>query len=645
MTLGGLALGVGMLIDNTIVMLENITRHQRDNPDPQAAATEAAGEVNSAIVASTTTNLAAVLPFLFISGLTGLLFRELIFTISAAIVGSLVVALTLVPSLAARRAANTQGRMRVVIDRTMERVQNAYVRLLAKVLAARLLVVVIMVAGLVAIVFGVFWSAKREYLPALDDGRVNASITMDPGISVEEMDRVVKRLERLALAQGNVESLYTLVGGRIFGRTQRETPNESTVAIQLVPLTERALSSQAWIKRFSSALQKEQLAGLRVRARVAGIRGLRVGRSDDDISVRIQGPDLEVLARLGEQVLQRLRGTPGLRNLQHSSEQRWHELAVEIDRQRSAELGLDVDRVGRAVKIALEGLVVSDYLDGDRSYDIRVRLPQQEFDNPQALESILLFGPRRERPAVYLRDVAKVTLVSTPAEIRRENQRRIVEVTGSLAGDLSLGEVSALVKQRLHGLQLPTGYIMYSGGTDVVLAQGSELAWILASLALFLVYVVMAVQYESLRNPTVIMLSVPFTMIGVGLGLLLIGLPVSMPVWLGVIMLIGIVVNNAIVLVEYVEILRERGMAMHEAILEAGRLRLRPILMTSLTTVVGMLPLALGLGEGAEMLQPLAVTIVFGLSFSMLVSLVLVPVLYELLHRRATPVGAPARVS
>jgi CzcA family heavy metal efflux pump len=645
MTLGGLALGVGMLIDNTIVMLENITRHQRDNPDPQAAATEAASEVNSAIVASTTTNLAAVLPFLFISGLTGLLFRELIFTISAAIVASLVVALTLVPTLAARRAENAQGRMRVIIDRTMERLQNAYVRLLAKVLAARLLVVAIMVAGLVAIVFGVFWSAKREYLPALDDGRINASITMDPGISVEEMDRVVKRLEQLAWAQGNVESLYTLVGGRIFGRTQRETPNESTVAIQLVPLTERKLSSQAWIKRFSGALQKEQLAGVRVRARVVGIRGLRVGRSDDDISVRIQGPDLDVLTRLGEQVLQRLRGTPGLRNLQHSGEQRWHELAVEIDRQRSAELGLDVDRVGRAVKIALEGLVVSDYLDGDRSYDIRVRLPQQEFDNPQALEAILLFAPQRDRPAVYLRDVAKVTLVSTPAEIRRENQRRIVEVTGSLAGDLSLGEVSALVKQRLHGMQLPTGYIMYSGGTDVVLAQGSELAWILAGLALFLVYVVMAVQYESLRNPTVIMLSVPFTMIGVGLGLLLIRLPTSMPVWLGVIMLIGIVVNNAIVLVEYVEILRERGMAMHDAILEAGRLRLRPILMTSLTTVVGMLPLALGLGEGAEMLQPLAVTIVFGLSFSMMVSLVLVPVLYVLLHRRATAVGAPARVS
>ena len=416
-------------------------------------------------------------------------------------------------------------------------------------------------------------------------------------------------------------------------------------SIQLVPLTERKLSSQAWIKRFNDALQKEQLAGVRVRPRVTGIRGLHIGRSDDDISVRIQGPDLDVLARLGDQVLKRLRGTPGLRNLQHSGEQRWHELAVEIDRQRSSELGLDVDRVGRAVKIALEGLVVSDYLDGDRSYDIRVRLPRQEFDNPQALESILLFGPQRDRPAVYLRDVAKVTLISTPAEIRRENQRRIVEVTGSLAGNLSLGEVSALVKQRLHGMKLPAGYIMYSGGTDVVLAQASELAWILAGLALFLVYVVMAVQYESLRNPTVIMLSVPFTMIGVGLGLFLIGLPTSMPMWLGVIMLIGIVVNNAIVLVEYIEILRERGMAMHEAILEAGRLRLRPILMTSLTTVVGMMPLALGLGEGAEMLQPLAVTIVFGLSFSMLVSLVLVPVLYVLLHRRATAVGAPARVS
>lgn len=641
MTLGGLALGVGMLIDNTIVMLENISRHQRETADPREAATQAAAEVNSPIVASTTTNLAAVLPFLFISGLTGLLFRELIFTISAAIVASLVVAVTLVPSLAARRAPSAKGRVRTLVDGTMQRLQSAYARLLERVLDAGVLVVAVMLAGLLAVGVFFFWSGKQEYLPALDDGRITAGVTMDPGVSVDEMDRIVKRLEEMAWAQGSVDGVYTLVGGRVFGRTERETPNESTLAIQLVPLTQRPLSSQAWVKRYGAAIQREQLAGVRVRSRVAGIRGIRVSRSDDDVSLRIQGPDLDMLARLGDQVVERLRGTPGLRNLQHSGEQRWHELAVEIDRQRSAQLGLDVERVGRAVQIALEGLIVSDYLDGDRSYDIRVRLPQQEFEDPEALEAILLFGPERGRPAVYLRDVAKVELVAQPAEIRRDNQRRVIEVTASLAGELSLGEVSTLVKERLRAFKLPTGYVMYSAGTDVVLAQGRHLAWILAGLALFLVYVVMAVQYESLRNPTVIMLSVPFALIGVGLGLLATGLSISMPVWLGVIMLIGIVVNNAIVLVEYVEIVRERGAGLHEAIIEAGRLRLRPILMTTLTTVVGMLPLALALGEGAEMLQPLAVTIVSGLSFSMLVSLLLVPVVYAFFHRRTVGVATP----
>lgn len=641
MTLGGLALGVGMLVDNTIVMLENISRHQRQNPAAPEAAIEAAAEVNSPIVASTTTNLAAVLPFLFISGLTGLLFRELIFTISAATVASLIVAVTLVPSLAARRAPSGKGRMRAAIDGMMQRLQGAYAWLLGKVLAGGAVVVTVMLAGLLAVAAFVFWSGQQEYLPTLDDGRITASVTMDPGVSLDEMDRTVKRLEQMAWTQGNVESIFTLVGGRVFGRTQRETPNESLLTIQLVALSERPLSSQVWVKRYSAAIQREQLAGVRVRSRVAGVRGIRVSRSDDDISVRIQGPDLDMLARLGDRVVERLRGTPGLRNLQHSGEQRWHELAVAIDRQRSAQLGLDVDRVGRAVQIALEGLIVSDFLDGDRSYDIRVRLPQREFEDPEALEAILLFGPERERPAVYLRDVAKVDLIAQPAEIRRDNQRRIVDVTASLAGDQPLGEVIALVKERLRAVELPTGYLLYSAGTDVVLAQGRQLAWILAGLALFLVYVVMAVQYESLRNPTVIMLSVPFALTGVGLGLLVTGLPISMPVWLGVIMLIGIVVNNAIVLVEYIEIVRERGVGVREAIIEAGRLRLRPILMTTLTTVVGMLPLAIGIGEGAEMLQPLAVTIVSGLSFSMLVSLILVPVIYGFFHRHG--MQAPAR--
>jgi CzcA family heavy metal efflux pump len=635
MTLGGLALGVGMLVDNTIVMLENIARHRKEAGDEAGldAATDAAAEVTSAVIASTTTNLAAVLPFLFITGLIGLLFRELIFTISAAIVASLVVAVTLVPSLAARMRNESHSHLHTRVNEFVAWAQVHYRSILTKILEKP--AVVLGAAGLLLVlVLPFFISEKQEFLPKMDEGRISISILTDSGISLDTMDESVIRIEKMARELGSVESIYTLVGGRIFGRTERETPNRSSLTVQLVPRSERKLSSQDWANKFNQALAREQIAGIKVRVRTRGIRGLRTSTSEDDLSVRIQGPDLNTLAQLGEAVVERIKGTRGLRNVKHSAEDVRQEFAINIDRERAAELGIDVLTIGRALSIALDGLVVSDYVDGDRSYDIRIRLPQSDIQSPLALGGLLLFGEREGQKAVYLNDVAKIELASVPANIMRENQRRIIEVSGSLTDDQPLGATVAEVKEKLADFQLPTGYYLYYGGTDEALKRGQTLTSVLLGLALFLVFVVMAVQYESLRNPTVILLCIPFTIIGVAIGLLLTGLPLSMPVWLGMIMLVGIVVNNAIVLVEYIELMRRRGLALIEAIVEAGRLRLRPILMTTLTTVIGMMPLAIGIGEGAEMLQPLAVAIVSGLTFSMFVSLLLVPAMYSLISGR-----------
>jgi multidrug efflux pump subunit AcrB len=325
---------------------------------------------------------------------------------------------------------------------------------------------------------------------------------------------------------------------------------------------------------------------------------------------------------------------PGLRNLKHSAEEVHHELTIDIDRERASLLGLDIEDVSDAMRIALEGRVVTDFIDGDRSYDVRLRLPPLEASSPKDLESLLLFPAAADRKAIYLGDVAQVNLIEAAAEILRDNQQRIIEVTATVGSDTTLGASLDAIDEQLETLQLPPGYTLYDGGARKTLEEGRAMTLTLLLLALFLVFVVMAIQYESLRNPFIILLSVPFSVIGVALGIELSGLPVSMPVWLGMIMLAGIVVNNAIVLVEYIEIMREQGATIREAILQAARLRLRPILMTTLTTVVGMLPLAIGLGEGSEMLRPLAVTIVAGLTFSMLVSLLLVPVLYELTHLR-----------
>ena len=638
MTLGGLALGIGMLVDNTIVMLENIERHQREGESGVQAAEYAAAEVTSPIIAATSTNLAAVLPFLFISGLVGLLFRELIFTISASIVASLIVAVTLVPALAARGGPPTPSRVTRAVQAFVGGAQRLYVPAVGAILKAPWLVVAASFAMLAA--FGALFfqlTGKQAFLPAMDDGRVQVQVITDPGSALDGMDSTVRLLERLAHAQGSVEGVSVIAGGSIFGRTQRERPNRSTLSIQLVSVAQRAVSVERWVNGYARAVAAEQLAGVKVRARPSGIRGVRVSRADEDVSVRVQGPDLAVLAELGDRFVQRMRDRPGLRNAQHSAEEQRQEFAVRIDRTRAAELGVDVTQIGRAMQVALDGIVVSDFIEADRAYDVRVRLPQGTIDSPAALEALLLFGAQGDRPVVYLGDTARIELVVAPTEIRRENQRRIVEVSAALTGEVPLGAVVRTLRADLADVQLPPGYSLYYGGAYDSLQKGNVLVGMLASLALFLVFVVMAVQYESLRNPAVIMVGVPFALIGVVIGLLSTGLPLSMPVWLGVIMLIGVVVNNAIVLVEYIELLRTRGGALLESIIEAARLRLRPILMTTLTTAAGMSPLALGLGEGSEMLRPLAVCMVFGLVFSMFVSLLLIPSLYLLAHRRAAP--------
>jgi len=633
MTLGGLALGVGLIVDNTIVMLENIYRHQCQGEGDLEAGRRAAEEVNSAIVASTSTNLAAVLPFLFIGGLTGLLFRELIFTISAAILSSMVIALTLVPSLAAKVRSVEGSTMRATVDKAVHWLQERYVAVVKRILDSPYLLISVF---LVMLVFSmqVFFDNEEIFLPDMDDGRISLSITTDPGTTLNEMDDTVRLLEQLLELQPEVDHVFSTVGGFIFGRTERESPSRSTLNVQLVPVSQRGISSGEWIKDMEKTIAEKQLAGVRVRMRTRGIRGIRTSRGDDDISIRIQGPDLEGLEELADDIVLRLKQVEGLRNVLHSAEEVHHEIAIDIDRERASILGLDVEDVGNAMRIALEGEVVTDFIDNDRSYDVRLRLPPLTASDPQDLESVLLFPASNDRKAVYLGDVARINLIETPAEILRDNQQRFIEVSASIDESATLGGQLAAIDGKLQDLVLPDGYTLYDGGARQTLQKGRALGGTLLALALFLVFVVMAIQYESLRNPFIILLSVPFAVIGVSIGIQLTELPLSMPIWLGMIMLAGIVVNNAIVLVEYIEIVRERTSNIRAAILEAARLRLRPILMTTLTTAVGMLPLAIGIGEGAEMLRPLAVTIVAGLSFSMLVSLILVPVMYELTHMR-----------
>lgn len=626
MTLGGLALGIGMLVDNTIVMLENMHRHQKMQSTPERAV----GEVTSAIIASTSTNLAAVMPFLFLTGLIGLIFRELIFTISAAIFASMIVALTLVPALTAHFSGDTSSR--ALVEKPLAWLTLHYRQLLALVLAqpAKIkLIAIALLTILLILMMRPFAALPSDLLPRMDEGLIQISLTADRGTTLVESERLTNEIEAIIATMPGVESVFTTIGGFVFGRSSFERSNRASLQIQLVPSGQRSLSAQQWIEEFDRKATEARIPGLQIRAFVRAISGLRVNQGEDDLSLKVRGTNLETLNQLADQIVAQLKPMQGIRNTRHAAEETIREMLIEINHDKAASAGLTSSDIGDAVRIALEGKVISTFYDDDRSIDIILRMDKQQWRSPSDISNVQLVSTTQQDSTVRLGDVATVRIQPAQASITRDRQQRVVEINASLTGTVPLQQVVTNALEIVAAIDFPEGYTVSESGSLMALQEGQSLGTVLLALALFLVLMVMAVQYESLRNPLVIMFGVPFAGIGVAIGLWLWNISISMPVWIGLIMLAGIVVNNAIVLLTTVENLRQAGMERTAAIIEAAGLRLKPILMATFTTVFGMLPLALAFGSGSEMLKPLAVVLVSGLLFSMLISLVLIPVIYK----------------
>ncbi|NOX08621.1 MAG: efflux RND transporter permease subunit [Gammaproteobacteria bacterium] len=631
MTLGGLAVGIGILMDSTIIMLENISRHQAQGGDRQLATQQAAMEINHAIVASTATNLAAIIPFLFISGLIGLLFSGLIFTITFAIIISMIMALTLVPALAARihlsqRESLIQKWVRSGMQQLTSRYEKSLRYLLTHASAWRVFLTTLILALAASLYFVA--SAPNLFIPGTDDGRIYVGVTADAGISLDTMDAEIKRLETLLLQEPDVADVFTIVGGYIFGRSQSEFSNRSSLYIQLVPVKQRPISKSAWVAQMRDKLAKNTSAGFKVRMRATGVRGLRMGHGEDDITLRIQGNELGILNQLGKKLTKQLEQVKGLANVTYSGEAVRQELNILTDHKRATELGINTKDIAAALQIALEGKVIAAYIEDDEQYDIRIRLPIPQNEQLSRLHDTLIFSPISQQ-MVQLNEVATIRLQAAPEKILRNKQRRMIEITASLNDKVSPEQAHIEIDKLINKLNLPDGYSLYDAGSLTALEAGKNTSALLLLLAIFLVFVVLSIQYESLRAPLIILFTIPFTLIGVSGGLFISDTAVSMPVWLGMIMLTGIVVNNAIVLVEYIKTRQQQeDSPLITIITSAAAIRLRPILMTTLTTVIGLTPLAIGFGEGSEMMQPLAITMVFGLSSSMIITLFLLPLLY-----------------
>jgi multidrug efflux pump subunit AcrB len=645
MSLGGLALAVGMLVDSSIVMLENIFRHREEGErDPIVAATDGADEVTSALLASTLTNLAAVVPFLLITGLAALIFRELILTISFGIAASLVTALTVVPMLSAQfaKVQRTSGleRMRLLVafDRNLRRFTAWYCRVAEATLKRPAWVL----GGAFAIL-AVSLLATRHlgslFIPTTDDGMVSVGVGMPAGTAAEQTDAVARRVEAIVREMPYVEHMFTTAGGFLFGGSTAARAGRGSVDIRLVRASDRPdMPAGRWVEELQRRLDALAIPGARISARPPRLRGLRTNFSGSDVAINVIGDDLDVLDRVGRDVLLMLRGIPGVEGIETSTDEASPELVIAVDRQRAADLGLSTVEVGQTVRTAIDGTIPTRFTDGNNEYDIRVRLPREQFTTPEELGAVALF-PGGTQP-VYLRDVASVRRAAGPTTILRTNQSRRIRVTADVNTSVAnIGEVNRAIRARLPELDLPRGYGIEIGGEEQAIRENQRNLAIVIGLAVFLVLVVLAVQYESLTNPLVIMVSVPLALIGVALALRITGTPLSAPVLLGVILLAGIVVNNGVLLVQYAELARGRGLSLKEAVIEAGRIRLRPILMTTSTTVLAMLPLALGVGEGTEMMRPLAIVVVGGLTTSAVLTLLVLPSAYITLHRIAEALG------
>ncbi|HHP7233963.1 MAG TPA: efflux RND transporter permease subunit [Desulfobacterales bacterium] len=640
MTLGGLALGVGMMVDSSIVVLENIIRRRsEDGETPQAASVNGAREVGPAIVASTLTTLVIFIPLIFVRGVSGILFKEMAAVIIFALVCSLTLALSLVPMLSSRLLTSSGGlRARTRVSRfgrwaaaaaaISSRLENAYLNLLRWALGHRLTTVLaaVVLLGASLLLLPLIGS---EFLPPSDEGEVRVTGEMEIGTRLELVDRQTRLMEAI-IDPAVPEVVASVVNVGATG-WRADAGAEGEIRLSLVPAKDRKRSNVDIAKDLRRRLEGN-VPGMEIRVRAPQGQFLleRLLAGDEGLTVEIRGYELPVLEALALRAEELMADVRGVADVQTSLVAGIPQQEIRVDRYKVSDLGLSVRDVTELLQTAVAGSKAGEYRTEGNAYRILVQLKDAEKLSLDEVLNLTLTTPSGER--VALRNLVATEPSRGPILIDRKDQQRRVTVHANIAGR-DLGSVAADVQARLNQIPRPVGYdLMVAGNFEEQQKAFRELVVSLV-LALVLVYMVLACQYESLRDPLVVMFSVPLAAIGVLVTLFLTNTTLNVQSYIGCIMLGGIVVNNAILLVDQSGRLIGDGMPAREALVEAGRRRLRPILMTTLTTILGLLPLSLGIGEGADAQAPLARAVVGGLIGSTLITLVLIPVVYAVFHR------------
>lgn len=634
-SMSGIAMGIGMLVDNSVVVLDNMDKYWKDGMNGRKAAERGSSEVGMAITASTLTTVAVFFPLMFSSGITGQLFKDLSLTITFSLVCSLFVSLTFVPMAYSRLLSYHENKqikkkksiLVKILDlwgKGMDKIDNGYGKVLAFALRNKkkvlLLFLILFIAslGLVPII-GI------DFMPSMDQGVANISIEMPKGTVIEETEKVLNEVLERIDGIPETDMIYASIGGGGISLSGSSTDNAS-VTMNLVGIEERDRSTDEVVTEIRTKLRGIVGADITVSASSSAMGSF----GGSAVSIQLSGDENDVLKELGDKIVNLISGIDGITDATSSSEDSVPEANIVLNRAKASVYGITSAQVANAVSTAVTGTVATQYKVNGTEIDVRIRQDKNSMQYINDLEDIKITAPTGA--IIPLTEVADIVMKDSALSITRENQHRYITVSADVNGR-AINEIQADLTVALDNFDFPDGYDYSFTGTMESMAESYSSLMLALIVAILLVFMIMASQFESLIHPFVVMFSVPLAMTGAILGLFITGKTITITAFMGFITLAGTVVNNAIVLVDYTnQLIEKHGMECDEALIKAGPNRLRPILMTTLTTVLGMVPMALGVGEGMEMQQPLAIAVIFGLSLSTVVTLVFVPIIYSIVN-------------
>lgn len=642
-SLSSLSIAIGMVVDDAIVVLENVTTHIQRGSAPKQAAIYGTNEVGISVIASTLTIIAVFFPLTFITGMAGVMFKQLGWIICIVISISTLAALTLTPMLCSlmlraqdKYANSTFSKIYRPIERTLDRIDNGYGDMLKYLLHHK--TITLSIAFLIfAASMTLFSKIGTDFFPATDNAQINMTIEMPVGRGLDYTRVVAKKIDSIVMTKyPEVEAVATSSGAadedNLWSSMKTTGSHIISYTLRLPPKSKRNRT----IFEIGEGLRADLAEIPEIKKYLVDPGGARSGGGmggggGSTVDIYVTGYNLDVTTKLADTLLPIIQSVKGTRDVQIAQEELKPELTIIFDREKLAMHGLNTYTAASYVRNRMNGLISTYYREDGDEYEIKVRYDEPFRKSIKELEDIIIYNDKGQ--GVKVREVGKVVDVYSPPTIERRDRQRVIKITASVQG-ASLGDVVNDLEVKFAKVDMPSDVFIEIGGTATDQQESFADLSTLMVLIIMLVYIVMASQFESFKDPFIIILSLPFSFTGVFFALWITNTSLSLIAFLGAIMLIGIVVKNGIVLIDYIKLMRERGLKLYDAIVVSGKSRLRPVLMTTMTTILGMLPLAIGSGDGAETWQPMGIAVIGGLTFSTILTLIVVPIVFALFTKK-----------